>query len=251
MGMSADLAGLVAVVTGAAGGIGAATAAQLAERGARVLAVDRKPAPEEMGTGGAGELSFLQVDLMDEDAPDRIVDHVRDRFGALDILVNNAALIGEGASIERFSLDDLRRTFEVNVIVPFRLCAAATPLLKQSGQGRIVNVGSVNSIMASKAGASVYVASKHAIAGLTKALAAELGPYGITANYVLPGPTLTPMSAALGDAWREHYASRVPMGRLLEPDDIAGGIGFLVGAAAAMVNGHGLAVDGGMLAVLA
>nr|WP_232307230.1 SDR family NAD(P)-dependent oxidoreductase [Sphingomonas sp. Y57] len=248
--MSGDLAGLVAVVTGAAGGIGAVTAAQFAERGARVLAVDRKPSPGHAGAEAAGEISFLQVDLQEEDAPDRIVDHVRARFGALDILVNNAALIGEDASIERFSLDDLRCIFEVNVIVPFRLCAAAVPLLKRSGRGRIVNIGSVNSIMAPKAGSSVYVASKHAIAGLTKALAAELGPYGITSNYVLPGPTLTPMSAAFGDSWREHYASRVPMGRLLEPGDIAGGIGFLVGDAGAMVNGHGLAVDGGMLAVL-
>lgn len=246
-----DFDGLVAVVTGAAGGIGAATAERLAAQGAVVVAVDRKPMPAEREGGDRGRISFFQVDLGDDDAPDEIMDHVRGRFGRVDILVNNAALVGDDASIEALSVDDLRRTFEVNVIVPFRLCAAAIPLLKRSPQGRVINIGSVNSMMASKNGSSIYVASKHAIAGLTKSLAAELGKYGITANYVLPGPTLTPMSAALGDAWRDHYASRVPMGRLLEPNDIAGGVCFLASANAGMINGHGLAVDGGMLAVLA
>lgn len=232
--MTGRLAGRNAIITGAGSGIGLATTRRLAADGARILTVDL-----------AGDVD-VQVDVTMPGANARIVAEAASRFGQLDIVVACAGITGmqplEGHSDEFFD-----RMLAVNVTAPFRLMRDALPLLKASAYGRIILIGSVMSSFG-EAGMTAYSASKHAVLGMTKSVAAEVGAFGITANCVQPGAIETPMTApafaAMPD-FRQRWIDKAALGRLGQPEDIADVVAFLASDDARFMSGHGVFVDGG------
>jgi NAD(P)-dependent dehydrogenase (short-subunit alcohol dehydrogenase family) len=239
------LADRVAIVTGAASGIGRATAVLFAHNGCRTLAVDLPGTGLAEACGADPRIASLEVDIADSDAPARIVDAVRHHFGALDILVNNAGIC-IGASFEDTTDALWERTFAVNVTSILRLSRAALGLLRESKAASIVNLGSIMSEMAGP-GLCAYGSSKHAVAGLSKAMAVDLGRYGITVNYLQPGAIVTGLSKPfLADpAFREFWEEKAPVGRLGEAEEVARAALFLVSEDARFISGAGLLVDGG------
>ncbi len=243
------LEGLRAIVTGAAQGIGAGIAAKLAAEGARVLAVDRPGVSFSFPEGAdLTMIDTFEQDLTAPTATEIIAEIVEQQFGGLDILVNNAGVIGAPGPFDECSAETLRWTLEINLVAVHRLCAAMLGLLRRSDQGRIINIGSLNSLLPA-AGFSSYVASKHAVLGLTRNIAVECGEQGITANCVLPGAIVTPMSAELArhvDGYDEIMRQRTPLRRRGMPEDIAGAVAFLASEEASFITGQGLVVDGGI-----
>lgn len=236
--------GVRCLVTGAADGIGRATARRLAAEGARVLACD----VNGDGLATLDGVEAMVVDVTDAGAADALVAAAGERLGGLDVLVNNAGTAA-GAPIDALSASLWQRVLGVNLDAVLWLSQAAIPLLEASGRGRIVNIGSVMSERAAP-GMTAYTVSKHGVAGLSRALALELGPRGITVNYVLPGAIETGITRevfAADDAFRNFWIAKAAVGRLGRPDDVAAAIAFLASEDAAFVTGHGLVVDGGAM----
>ena len=242
----------VAVVTGAARGIGRETALELAGRGYAVVANDLQEPSEtvaELEDLGAQAVA-LAADVSDEEAVRRMAGEARDRFGRVDILVNNAGLMFI-ASAEETDLADWRRVMEVNLTGPFLTSREFGRMMLERGSGSIVNVSSV----AGRLGIgnrAAYNASKHGLIGLTRTLAAEWGGRGVRVNAVCPGWVKTERDAgdqASGDYGDADIEGRTPMGRFAEPSDIARAAAFLADPAqSGFVNGHALSVDGGWAA---
>ncbi len=238
------LDGKTAIVTGAASGIGRATAALFAAEGAGVLGVDLP------GTGladTAGErIAVKEIDIAASDAARAIIAAALDRFGRLDIVMNNAG-IGTNALAEAMTDAQWDRTMDVNLRAQFRLCREAIPDLRRSGAGRIINVASVMAEFTDY-GLAAYCASKAGVAGLTRTLALELGKSAITANYIEPGAIVTGLTREnfanpeIAAVWAKKAALR----RLGQPIDIARAALFLASDDSAFVTGHGLTVDGGL-----
>jgi 3-oxoacyl-[acyl-carrier protein] reductase len=251
---SRSVAGKRAVVTGAASGIGRATAQLLADEGARVAVVDLTDervtgvVDELCGAHGATAAEGWAADVGDPAQIARLVDGVVEAFGGIDILVNNAGISrAGGADTSDAEFEDAwRSTFAVNLTAPVRLVRAALPHLRASGEGRVVNVASTEGLIATS-GLTAYTASKHGMIGLTKSLAVELGRTGVTVNCVCPGPINTGMTAMIPDEDKDRYARRrVPLRRYGEPEEVAHMILSLVLPAASFVNGAVVVVDGGM-----
>jgi NAD(P)-dependent dehydrogenase (short-subunit alcohol dehydrogenase family) len=237
-----------AIVTGAASGIGKATAQLFAAEGARVLAVDLPGKDLAAAHAAISGVTPLEADITAPDAPQRIVDTAVSTCGRLDIVMNNAGVSGR-EFVEEMKRSTWDRVLAVNLTAPFLICQAAIPHLKQSRAGRIINVASVMA-EGTDLGLAAYCASKAGVAGLTRTLALELGKFGITANYLLPGAIKTGMTLPLWDARpdvAEIWARKSPLRRLGEPLDLARGALFLASDDGAFVTGHGLNVDGGML----
>jgi 3-oxoacyl-[acyl-carrier protein] reductase len=236
------VAGRVAVVTGAAGGIGRATAGLLAEDGARVAALDRSE-PAAPAGGGA-----WTVDLTDQGAVDAVLAEVRDQLGPVDILVNNAGVSLPAAIDGPGYEESWEATLAVNLTAHARLARALVDDLRRNGDGRIVNIASSEALGATPF-ISAYTASKHGVVGLTRGLAVELGRSGVTVNAVCPGPIRTGMTAGIPDDAKDTFARRrVPAGRYGRPEEVAHAIWSLVLPGASYVNGAVLSVDGGMTA---
>ncbi|MGE0669195.1 MAG: SDR family NAD(P)-dependent oxidoreductase [Sphingomonadales bacterium] len=246
--MTGLLEGKTAIVTGAASGIGEASARLLAEEGAKVLAVDLPGKPlRDVHQGRAG-IVCMDMDVTEDGAADRIVKAAIDTFGRLDILFNNAGTVGKGGPFETHDEADWDFVIGLNLTSVYRLSKAAFPFLKQSGAARIINVGSVRSEFAD-ANAVAYTSTKHGVAGLTKVLAVELGRHG-TANYIQPGAILTGITAPAFDRMPDYAAywkGRASVGRLGVPEDIANAVLFLASDEASYVSGVGLWVDGGAM----
>jgi NAD(P)-dependent dehydrogenase (short-subunit alcohol dehydrogenase family) len=246
--MAARLAGRRAIVTGAADGIGAAITRLFAEEGARVLAVDVAASRLDAAHAGYGSIIRLVQDVAATGAADRIVSEARDAFGSVDILVNNAG-IAPVVMLEETTDETWARVLDVNVTAVFRLCRRAIPLLTASAAPRIINVGSIMSDFAvERLGA--YTTSKHAVAGLTKALATELGARGVRANYLQPGAIVTGITReafAADPEFREFWVRKSAAGRLGQPIDVARVALFLAGDESEFVNGQGLIIDGGAM----
>lgn len=246
----ARLAGKAAIVTGAASGIGAASAQLFAEEGAQVLAVDRPGTPLEEVHAGKSNIVTLAQDIAADDAPQRLIEAAVQKFGGLDILFNNAG-VSHNALAELTSDADWDRVFGVNVRAMFRTCRQAIPVLRDraavKGRARIINTASVMAFD-TDIGLAAYTGSKHAVAGLTKTLALELGKFRITANYVLPGAIYTGMTRKNFD--QEHikqvWERKAALRRLGQPIDIARGALLLASDEADFITGHGLVVDGGL-----
>lgn len=246
------LAGKAAFVTGGSRGIGAAIVRRLARDGAAVAftytsnGAPAKALAAEIEAAGGRALA-LQADSADAAVLTAAIDGAARELGRLDILVNNAgvAVMGEVGSV---TLEDLDRTLAVNVRGVFVATQAAVRHMGQGGAyGRVITIGSTNSDRLPWAGFSVYGMSKAAIVGLTKGLARDLGPRGITVNNVQPGPVNTDMNPADGPMAGDMHGM-MAVNRHADPAEIAGMVAYLVGPEAGMVTGASLLIDGGFAA---
>ncbi|GAA4510507.1 SDR family NAD(P)-dependent oxidoreductase [Brevibacterium yomogidense] len=241
--MAFDMTGLTAVVTGGASGIGAATAAELAQLGANVAVFD-------LNTAGVTEHFAQTVDITDDASVRAGVDAVVAQFGGIDVVVNNAG-IGAQGSVEDNADEEWHRVLDVNVLGIVRVTRAALPHLRKSAHAAVVNTCSV----AATAGLpqrALYSASKGAVYSLTLAMAADHLREGIRVNCVNPGTADTPWVGRLLDsapdpaAERAALSARQPSGRLVTADEVAAAIAYLASPAASAVSGTSIAVDGGM-----
>ncbi len=244
------VAGKIAIVTGAASGIGRATAHLFADEGVRVAVLDRDGegvarVAEEIGGAGGSALAW-ELDVQDGARIQQVADEVVARFGGIDILVNNAGVsLFQPAGGEDYEAA-WETTLAVNLTGQQRMIRAALPQLSREGGGRIVNIASTEGLGAT-AFASPYTASKHGVIGLTRALAVELGSQGVTVNCVCPGPIHTGMTAPIPDDAKTKFARRrVPLRRYGEPEEVAHAIFSLVLPASSYINGAVLVVDGGL-----
>lgn len=236
------LAGRVAVVTGAAGGIGSAIAQRLAGLGAALALVDLK---EPARTGEAGSCIAIACDISVEADVASAADRVRDSLGPCDILVNNAAILPAGTRLEDVSLDAWDRAITVNLRGTFLCTKHFGAQMLGRGRGSVVNLTSLTAAAPNAAGA--YGPSKGAILSLTRQTAAEWGPRGVRANAVTPGFILTPMSKPFYDDphVRENRTAAIALRRIGTPEEIADVVAFLASDASAYVTGQEIVVDGG------
>lgn len=241
------LRGKRAIVTGAGNGIGHSIARTFLDNGAAVLAVDLAGDDLEARFGGDDRATPLVADVTDDDAPARIVAAAVEHLGGIDILVNNAGIVIAGP-FEELTDEQFDTIMNVNVRSMFRLSREAVAYLRTSGRGRIINLGSIMSDLAGPT-LSIYGTSKHAVAGLTRGMAVDLGPHGITVNYLQPGSIVTKMSEPFMDdpAFRQYWQDKAPIGRLGQPDEVAAAALFLASDEAQFVSGIGLNVDGGAI----
>lgn len=241
------LAGRVAIVTGAASGIGLAIARAFQGEGARVVAADLPGSPLAAELPASDALAHLFLDVTGRDAPERLAAAAAE-WGGAHILVNNAGICLPG-TIEDQSDESWERVFAVNVTAMFRITRACVPAMKAHKWGRIINIGSIMSDFGGP-GLCAYGASKHAVAGLTKSMAVDLGPHGITANYIQPSAIWTGLSRPFFDDpdFRAYWEGKAPVGFIGEPEDVAPAALFLASEAARFVNGAGIRVCGGAMA---
>lgn len=249
-----DLSGRVAAVTGGSRGLGLEIAEGLGEAGARVVVAARRaewlrPAEEHLRSRGI-EVAALTCDVSDPNQARQLVQAAVDRFGRLDVLVNNAGVTW-AAPVEEMPLERWRQVLDVNLTGAFLVTQAAVPVMKAAGWGRIVNVASVAGLVGSPPeimDTVGYAASKGGLIALTRDLAVKLARFGITVNAVAPGFFPTRMSGKLLERVGDRVVATVPMGRLGGEGDLKGVVVFLASEAARYVTGQVLAVDGGATA---
>ncbi len=242
-----DLSHKTAIVTGAANGIGKAIAHALRDHGASVVAADVNEDDLRAAFPDRTNVALIVADVTADDAPERIVACAMDNYGCLDILINNAGIAVAG-DFETLTDEQFDTIMAVNVRSMFRLSREAVPHLKKSRQGRIVNLGSIMSDLGGPS-LSIYGASKHAVAGLTKGMAVDLGKYGITVNYLQPGAIWTKMSEPFMDDpdFKAYWEGKAPIGRIGEPEEVASAALYLVSEEARFVSGVGFNIDGGAI----
>lgn len=239
--MARDVSGRKAIVTGAASGIGAAVVARLLADGCEVLAVD-------IVSDGLAGTHNLTADLSKPDNPLRIAQTAQSSLGGLDILINNAGVCPAGP-LDEMTEEMWANALDVNVSGVMRLTRACLPMLHKSHAGRVINTGSILSRYGD-AGLVAYATSKHAVLGLTRALAMELGPNNITVNCVQPGAIVTGMTRPMFEGNPDsatYYKGRSALGRLGQPEDIADVMAFLASDDARFITGQGIMVDGGVM----
>jgi len=266
------LDGKAAIVTGSARGIGRATAALLAEHGARVLVTDLdEDVAREAAEGIAGETAVFGGDLTMDGVPEAVVQRAVDAFGQLDIVVNNAGYTWDGMA-HKMGDDQFRAMLEIHTVVPFRLCRAAAPYLREAGKAdkeagreifrKVVNVTSISGTQGNL-GQANYSAAKAGLVGLTKTLAREWGPFKVNVNAVAFGFVETRLTAASdegGEAFvkdgveiplgipermRQMAPMIIPLGRAATPEDAAGPLFFLCSPWSNFVHGQVLTASGG------
>ncbi|PNG94595.1 SDR family NAD(P)-dependent oxidoreductase [Streptomyces malaysiensis] len=246
--MSHRLAGVTAVVTGAAGGLGTAIATRLADEGASVAALDlhrnHNPYPGE----GPGSISTWTCDVTDRTAIRTTVTQVADHLGGIDVLVNNAGLLSGRSSLLNATSEDLHRYYAVNAVGPLLMVQTCFPYLRDSAhRGRVINVAS-RTFFTGAPGQIAYIASKGALIGMTRVMARELGEHRICVNAVMPAQIATPGTRAHSDdeVFTRTMAQQA-IQEFVSPEDFAGLVAFLASADGRLVTGQSLVCDGGSL----
>lgn len=244
--MDLKLAGRAAVVTGAARGIGRATALAFAREGAKVAVNDvaeGSAVVEEIKALG-GESIFVKADVTRFQDVKAIFDRTLEAFGRVDILVNNAGTVRD-ALIHKMSLEDWDTVIDINLKGAFLCSKMAAECMMRQNYGRIINISSVVG-QTGNIGQVNYAASKAGLIGLTKALALELAKYGITVNAVAPGFTRTEMTLKMPERILQHFIERTPLRRMAEPEEIANLVVFLASDLAGYITGQVIAINGGL-----
>jgi NAD(P)-dependent dehydrogenase (short-subunit alcohol dehydrogenase family) len=239
----------VAIVTGGARGLGKAVCSAMAEQGAKIVVADvledkaRETADEIVHNGGAA--IPLRVNVTSEKETLQMAEETFKTFGRIDILVNNAALLGGGRrpffDVSSAEWDDL---IAVNLRGPFLCSKAVFPCMRRQGRGKIINIASETAFTGSK-GFIHYVTSKGGIISFTRSLASEAGPYGICVNAVAPGFLDTESSKSLIDDISKYDTSLTPLGRMEKPEDVVGAVVFLCSEESDFITGQTMVVDGG------
>ena len=242
------LQGQVAIVTGAARGIGFAIARRLVQEGATVVVADINAegtarAADRLREEGGAALA-IPVDITVEADRRRLVDETLAAWGRIDVLVNNAGILPR-VSVLDVTPEIWERTMQVNVDAAFFLSQAVLPVMREQGGGRIVNMASMSARTGGQASPPHYATSKTALVGMTRALARVVGAWGITVNAVAPGMIDTEMIADLPPNQRQWWLEQIPLGRLGSVEDVAGVVAFLAGPDAAYITGATLDVNGG------
>jgi NAD(P)-dependent dehydrogenase (short-subunit alcohol dehydrogenase family) len=235
-----------ALVTGGASGFGRAIASRLTQSGARVVILDRNEEAARATVEAEGLAGHGVVDLTEPEQIEPAVARAIADLGGLDLLVNNAGIEIHGDVLQT-SFEQWQQTFAVNSNAVFLVSKAALPTLLATGEAAIVNIASDAGLIG-EPGLDAYVASKHAVVGLTKCMALAWGAKGLRVNVVCPGMAKTPLTALKSQELIDAYEALVPMRRLGEPEEIARSVEFLLSPAASYINGVSLVVDGGGMA---
>jgi NAD(P)-dependent dehydrogenase (short-subunit alcohol dehydrogenase family) len=256
-----EFEGKVAIVTGASGEIGRATARAFARAGASLVLVDvddvrlRETAELAARERSGAHIEISVADVSRSDDVRGFVDLASRSFGRVDILFNNAGIEGSFAELAECPEEVFDHVFGINVRGVFLGLRHVLPIMISQGTGSVINTASVGAVIANP-GRGVYAASKHAVVGLTKAAAAEVGRHGLRVNAICPGPIDTRMTRAMAEqidpqspeTARSAMSARTPVGRFGTPDEVAAVVRFLASDAASYVNGAAWLIDGGMLA---
>jgi 3-oxoacyl-[acyl-carrier protein] reductase len=240
-----DLTGKIALVTGASSGIGIGIAEALHRQGATVVLTGRREAELGAVAAALGERAqVIAADLADPAAPASLVEQVEAAHGRLDILVNNAGFTRDMLAL-RMGDEDWNAVLEVDLNAPFRLARAALRGMMKRRSGRIVSIASIVGATGN-AGQANYAAAKAGLVGMSKSLAQEVAPRGVTVNVVAPGFIATPMTDKLGETIKAAMLSRIPLARMGEAKDVAAAVVYLASEEAAWVTGATIHVNGGM-----
>ncbi|GAW93812.1 3-oxoacyl-ACP reductase FabG [Calderihabitans maritimus] len=239
----------VAIITGGAKGIGEETSLLFAKEGAKVVIVDYDEEAgksvvkklEELGT----EVLFFEADVTDRESIQQITVKTKEKFGRIDILINNAGITAD-AFLTKMSEEQWDRVIAVNLKGVYNCTQAVAPVMLEQGSGVILNASSVVGIYGN-IGQTNYAATKAGVIGMTKSWAKELGPKGIRVNAVAPGFIVTDMTAKVPEKVLEFMRSKTPLGRLGQPRDVAAAYLFLASDEASFINGQVLGVDGGLV----
>jgi len=247
--MPAELEGRVALVTGAARGIGRATALRLAEMGATVAVnynASTAPAEEVVSQiiAAGGSAAAFAADVADPKAAEGLIAAVNDKFGKLDILVNNAGIVRDNIMM-RMSLEEWDAVFNTDLRSMFVTAQAALRGMMRNRWGRVINLSSIVALSGNP-GQANYVAAKAGVIGLTKSLAREYASRNITANAVAPGFIDTDIVAVIPDNIKAEMLKQIPLGRIGKPEEVAEAIAFLASERAGYITGQVLSVNGGM-----
>ncbi len=237
----------IALVTGAAGGIGASIARKLADLGCRVLLVDIAREPlERLAAELPGGAEAVVLDLSDTAAVEAAIEQLTTRFGGIDVLVNNAGILSNN-KIATTSMDEWHRVTAINVDAAFVLSRGVLPGMRAKRWGRIVNISSYAAKSGGLTAGTAYSVSKASMIGLTFSIARETAAEGITANAIAPAYVMSRMiSEQLTEEQRQRQLAQIPVGRFCEPEEVAHAVGFLVSPLAGFITGEVIDMNGGL-----